>query len=398
MKRPAGLTRPVTWSIAIILVLVVAVVVVLVVGLSTPDGTDNPARGGDTPGSVLSAKPMDDLPLLMKLGKVKGSVVQYVSTDSSGKRTRVSGTVFKPGGEAPAGGWPVVAVAHGTLGINTECGPSLSSDLHGLIGLAQGLLGAKYAVAIADYQGLGEAGVHPYLDSDTAGRNVIDSVRALRSVFDDISPRWGGFGSSQGGGAIWAADEDARTYAPELDLVGVVAGVPAADVVGLVAKARAGTLTRDQAPALQWIVEAAARSHPDIVRDDYRSGSAVTNWDVLSACAGPLVSRRNAAADALGPFDLAPRTDEAAARLTDLLRSYALPRKAISAPMYVLYGDADTYIDKAWTKAAVAKACALGDRLTISEQAGKGHGDIDLDNALPWLQSRFAGATSEQDC
>ncbi len=36
----------------------------------------------------------------------------------------VSGTLFLPAGEPPAGGWPLLAWAHGTLGIADSCAPS----------------------------------------------------------------------------------------------------------------------------------------------------------------------------------------------------------------------------------------------------------------------------------
>ena len=58
------------------------------------------------------------------------------------------------------------------------------------------------------------AGLHPYLDSRTAGLNIIDSVRALRAAFSDVSARWVALGGSQGGGAVWSADEQVASYAP----------------------------------------------------------------------------------------------------------------------------------------------------------------------------------------
>ncbi|GAA1462085.1 lipase family protein [Williamsia maris] len=387
--------------ISLLVVVIVAVGAVVLWPVFFPDKAELSAPGGSAPGSVVEASAFTDLPVPMRLVRAKGARIKYMSTGTDGKPTVVSGTVFVPGGEAPAGGWPVIALGHGTLGINTECGPSLSPNLLGLVELAQGFVGAKYAVTVADYQGLGAPGVHEYLDSPTAGRNVIDSVRALRTVFGEsttVSNRWVGYGSSQGGGAIWAANEENATYSPELDLLGTVEASPPANVVGLVAKARAGTITTDQAPALQWVIESAARAHPDIVRDDYRSGTTRSNWDILSACMGPLVAQRDEAVKALGPFDLAPKTDAADARLTALLTSYALPQRRASAPMYVLWGTADTYIDAAWTQEAVRKACAMGDVIEASEQPGKGHSDVDNTSAVGWLKDRFDGKPAPSNC
>ena len=121
-----------------------------------------------------------------------------------------------------------------------------------------------------------------------------------------MSNRWAAVGGSQGGGAAWAADEQAASYAPELELVGAVAYVPAADVAGIVDKAVANTMTADQALAFQGIVESLARLHPDVSRDDYRRGDAAKYWELLSACSGPKVLDRAAAAASVLPGDFKP--------------------------------------------------------------------------------------------
>ncbi|MDR3663375.1 MAG: lipase family protein, partial [Mycobacterium sp.] len=281
---------------------------------------------GSGPGSLISAMTMPVLTNSVDGKDLQAARVIYRSTSGdTGDATVVSGSVFTPLGKAPDGGWPVVALAHGTTGIDQPCAPSLSANLLGFVTAVQGLANLGFAVAVADYQGLGAPGVHPYTDSRTAGRNVIDSVRALRHTFRDISTRWAVFGGSQGGGAAWAANEEARSYAPELDLVGVAASVPSADVAGIVDKATAGTMTKDQEAAFQAIIESLARLHPDLNRDDYRRGAAAKYWKVLSACSGPDVAYRAAAIDAMQPTDLAPADPAAAARLRRYLQAWALP-------------------------------------------------------------------------
>jgi hypothetical protein len=107
------------------------------------------------------------------------------------------------------GGWPVLSFEHGTIGIEKKRGPSLAPDLFTHLRYVKVLTKFGYAVALADHQGLGVTGIHPYLDSRTAGLNMIDAVRALRRAFPDVSDRWVPVGDSQGGGAAWAADEQA---------------------------------------------------------------------------------------------------------------------------------------------------------------------------------------------
>jgi hypothetical protein len=214
--------RTALWvSVAVIATLaVVAAVVWLPIGRVIDSETTNPGasgRGkpvsiasadlsGSGPGSLVSAMTMPGYSNTADGRPMHSARVVYRSTSGdTGEPTVVSGTVFTPLGDAPQGGWPVVSFGHGTLGIQEACGPSLSATLLGQSQVVASLIDMGYAVAMADYQGLGHEGIHPYSDARTAGLNMIDAVRALRHTFADVSDRWAAFGGSQGGGAAWAA-------------------------------------------------------------------------------------------------------------------------------------------------------------------------------------------------
>jgi alpha-beta hydrolase superfamily lysophospholipase len=398
---------------AVLAVVVVAATIAITTGygprrildLLRPTSSDAAAAvptadvSGTGPGSLLSATTMPDVTRSRLGHALQAARVVYRSTNGdTGAPTVVSGTVFIPSDPPPDGGWPVVGLAHGTTGIQEPCAPSLSDTLLGQLELVAGFVNKGYAVALADYQGLGSEGVHPYTDARTAGYNVIDSVRALRHTFGNVSNKWAAFGGSQGGGAAWAADEQARTYAPDLQLVGAVAYSPAADVTGMVDKAAAGTLTFDQRPAYQAILYALAALHPDLNLDDYRRGAAAEYWDILASCSGPKVRDRGAAIAALGPLDLQPATPAAADRIRELLRHWALPQQPLSAPLSVVYGGQDTYIDAQWTTDAIARACALGGTLVWNLQPDKGHGDVEVVSQFTWMADRFAGKPVTNQC
>jgi hypothetical protein len=408
--------RTTLWvSIAVIATLaVIAAVVWLPIGrvggettteTTTAKGRSDPAPialadvSGSGPGSLVSATTMPDYSNTADGRPMHSARVVYRSTSGdTGEPTVVSGTVFTPLGTAPQGGWPAVSFGHGTLGIQEECGPSLSATLLGQSPVVSSLIGMGYAVAMADYQGLGHAGIHPYSDARTAGLNMIDAVRALRRTFADVSDRWVAFGGSQGGGAAWAADEQAAVYAPELKLLGAVAISPAADLTGLVDKAQAGELTPDQGPMLQLILASLGRVHPDLNLDDYRHGAAARSWDVLSACSGPQVHRRSAAANTIGAQDFSPSTPVAADRLRTLLARWALPQRRLSAPLYVEYGASDTFIDPQWTTDAIRRACALGGTVQWREDPETGHSEVDWADAVAWLNDRFQGKRVTNGC
>jgi hypothetical protein len=354
---------------------------------------------GSGPGSLVSATTLPNLTYVVTSVGVNAARVVYHSTEGdTGAPTIVSGTVFTPTGTPPEGGWPVVAFGHGTTGIQEPCAPSLSTTLLDQAPLVAAFTKLGYAVAFADYQGLGAAGIHPYLDARTAGFNIIDSVRALRATFPNVSTRWAAFGGSQGGGAVWAANEQAGSYAPELDLVGAVALSPAADVTGLVENAERGSLTEDQAPLLQWVLVSLGRLHPDLNLNDFRRGVAAEYWQALSVCSGPLVHTRSRAAKDIGPHDLSPSSPQAADQLTGYLKQWALPQRRLTAPLSIVYGDNDTYLDPPWTTAAIQRACQLGGTLQWRVEAGKGHSDIDGADQITWLADRFARKAVNNEC
>ena len=366
---------------------------------SRPEAIATADLSGYGPGSLVSAMTMPEFSRTGYGRSVRAARVEYRSTNGdTGAETVVSGAVVVPDGPPPADGWPVIALGHGTTGIDQACAPSLSASLLTLAEPVNSFARQGYAVALADYQGLGAAGVHPYMDAKTAGLNMIDAVRALRHTFAGVSDRWLAFGGSQGGGAAWAADEQADSYAPELVLMGAVANSPAADITGLVDKAAAGTLTDDQVPGFQALVESLARLDPAVNRDDYRRGAAAQYWDVLSSCAGMAVHDRDAAVKLLKKGDLGPTTPAAADRIRAILQRWALPQRKLSAPLSVIYGADDTYIDSAWTTDAIARACRLGGVITYRMQPAKGHGDIDIVSQFGWLADRFAGKVAPNDC
>ena len=382
----------------------VVAAVLAAVWVSSGASVDEPQRGpaggsepvlsadlsGSGPGSLVRAMTMPGLHDVLEHRMLAARVV-YRSTSGDGQPTVVSGSVFIPTGDPPAGGWPVIAYGHGTTGTDKSCAPSSSDSLLGYAEAVGVLVRRGYAVALADYQGIGTPGVHPYTDSRTAGLNMIDAVRALRAAFRHVSNRWGAFGGSQGGGAAWAAAEQARTYAPELELVGAVAVSPLADLTGLVDKAQQGTLTAEQSMVFSGIVNSLSRLYPDINRDDYYRGTSARNSEVDSRCPADPAKK-------VEPDVVAPSSPVAADRLRHYLAEWALPQRRLSAPLYVWYGGTDPFIDPSWTADAVRRVCALGGTVAVAFERDKGHGEINYNDQFNWLTDRFADIPVANTC
>ncbi|HVK23007.1 MAG TPA: lipase family protein [Actinokineospora sp.] len=193
-----------------------------------------PAANGDVIRSEPSIFYLDPIQLI----KIDANVnrIMYRTTDRLGKPIAVTGTVITPKTAwLGVGERPIVAYAAGTQGLADECAPSrqlsVGSEYEGPF--VSGLIARGYAVTITDYQGLGTAGDHTYMNRVVQGRAVLDSIRAAQRLPAAGVPANGPVavhGYSQGGGAAAAAAELAPGYAPELKLKGVSAGAVPADL------------------------------------------------------------------------------------------------------------------------------------------------------------------------
>ncbi|NMO02938.1 alpha/beta hydrolase [Gordonia sp. TBRC 11910] len=156
--------------------------------------------------------------------------MQYSTPNQHGQMATSTAVVFLPKGTAPAGGWPVIAWAHGTVGLGDDCTPSAQPRSQRDSDYLSHWLRQGYAVVGTDYVGLGTPGLMSYLNGRSEAHSIVDSVNAVHQLGLPLANRWAIVGQSQGAGA---ALNGAR-YANELsrgsglDYRGVVAtGTPA---------------------------------------------------------------------------------------------------------------------------------------------------------------------------
>ncbi|MHB1517321.1 MAG: lipase family protein [Acidimicrobiales bacterium] len=193
--------------------------------VSAPAGLPNfyaiPAQLPSTaPGTLVKAERLPS-------GSINGQVyrVMYLSEDASGAPVVVTGLVMVPHRKPPRGGFPVVSWGHGTNGMADQCAPSLRPSQ--AVPLQNRLLDQGWVVTASDYQGEGTPGLLPYLVGVVAARNTIDIVRAARHLTAAHAGRqYVVWGHSEGGQTAMFSLAIADQYAPELHLVGVVAGAP----------------------------------------------------------------------------------------------------------------------------------------------------------------------------
>ncbi|MEV4052479.1 lipase family protein [Amycolatopsis sp. NPDC049688] len=183
------------------------------------------------PGEVIRWRPA--VPLLNALNADAWQVM-YLSTNALGNRDAVTGTILVPKGVDPAKA-PIVGYAVGTQGPAFKCTASKAMERGTLYDqpAINDSLSSGYAVAVTDYEGYSPSTVPTYITGQSMGPAVIDSVRAaqdLPSARLSKSAKVIFQGYSQGGGGSMWAGEKQPTYAPELNVVGVVAGGVPADL------------------------------------------------------------------------------------------------------------------------------------------------------------------------
>ncbi|MCL6245905.1 MULTISPECIES: alpha/beta fold hydrolase [Acinetobacter] len=192
----------------------------------------NPETNADlnqikNPVVTTTAYSQDNMPAV----SADSRLMTYKMLGVDGKVVQATALVFTPKTVAPAGGWKIVAWAHGTTGVADKCAPS-RQGLQGTEYLLQMLLAKGYVVVAPDYEGLGEPSGrenHPYLNLKSEAFSITDAVVAARSYLTSqgktVSKDWLSIGHSQGGQAVLGAAE----YASRADLnyKGTIAIAPA---------------------------------------------------------------------------------------------------------------------------------------------------------------------------
>src|SRR5262249_35222509 len=160
---------------------------------------------------------------------------------------------------------------------------------------------------------------HAYLEPKSAAFNLIDAVRAARTVVPQLSSRWVALGASQGGETAWAAAEYFSAYGQGTDLLGAAALVPTLDMVGLVQRAEPSTLTDDQMYLYPNVIEGLAAVDKSIEPNDYLHGVLRDEETTLLACRPPASQGKDALASKFNRSDAKPSSAAAAEGLRERL-------------------------------------------------------------------------------
>ncbi|HLT18918.1 MAG TPA: lipase family protein [Thermomicrobiales bacterium] len=359
---------------------------------------DPPEMSASEPGTLLRAEPFTRaLPPGARGWRILYSTLR--DDDAPG----VASAIIVAPNEPPDGPRPVIAWAHGTTGVERPCAPSLLNDpfmAGGLPGLEQ-VIASGWILVATDYIGLGTSGPHPYLIGEGQARSVLDSLRAARQLDGlDMAEEAVVWGHSQGGHAALWTGILAPEYAPELDIAGIAAVAPAADLPGLAEHFRESPVTRI---LMAYIARAYSRYYPEIRFDDYIRPTA---REIVRGLAGRCLAEPAALLSIVVTLPLerpilstSPLEGELGRRLAE-----NVPTGPIVAPLLIAQGQDDTLVLADAQAGYVEARCAAGQRLEYRAYEGQDHISIVADDSplipglLAWTEERFDGVEQLPGC
>jgi len=348
--------------------------------------TPTPLPAGK-PGELIRSEPSEDYYLSADFSAFR---ILYHSRSASGEDVAASGVVLVPEGTPPAGGWPVIAWAHGFSGAARQCAPSLMRNLyHGPFLSMYVNLG--YAVVATDYTGLGTNFRNAVVDVPSNATDVIYSIPAAHAAVPHLGSRWVAMGPSLGANvAIGVAEMESAIRDP--GYLGSIAIAGVADLQDVYER-----LAKGQS---RWMFELLAYGiktvYPEFnIRDMLTEKALSTYPEVEQSCGGASDSTEVSASEMLKQNWKDNKFVE------EFLSRNKLGQKLAYGPLLVISDDGDPAVPPSMTAQAVAHMCKQGDRVQIDKfsdpEPGLVIGDSVRDQ-MSWIEGRFAGRAAQNNC
>lgn len=353
------------------------------------------------PGELLRQEPLETHQFVS--GAAQNIRLLYSSTDGIDGRTiiPVSGSIFFPGGTPPKGGWPLLLWSHGTVGIADVCAPTWTGYRPVHQKYLRQWLAQGYAIVASDYQGLGTAGTHPYLATRPASYSNLDVIRAVQNSGFPLSDKVVLIGQSQGAAAAFATAGYYPEYAPELNILGVVAtGIPYFTPAALEYLRKTRPVDKVD-PMLGYNFTAMTlieQLEPDFQYADYISPAAMQTYqDIENTCyqqiKGIIVEREltyrksfKSSPDEVLPIAYAEMT---------------YPQLELSVPAFIGSGELDRDTPLRMQAGLIKTACAAGSVIQAHVYPGQDHVSVleaSTGDSVPFVRAAFAGEPIRGNC
>ncbi|MET7770671.1 lipase family protein [Nocardia sp. NPDC005366] len=358
---------------------------------------NTPTASADPAGAVISVEPLSAVATLP--GSAHAARILYGSTTAGDQSTTASAAVYFPPGAPPTGGWPVIAWAHGTVGLGDDCAYSIAGPA--AVERDWAYLGAwlnqGYAIVAADYAGLGTPGEHPYLNGSVEAHNVVDAVAAATTRYPALSRKWAVVGQSQGGGAaVYTARYATEFGGKELDYRGAVAtGVPAY-IENILQPLGPGVppieLGAHTTAYVFYILNGLRTTYPELDIESFLTASG-KHWleRARTECVDQFGDELSANNVVIGEQFARPL-----AQIPDLLgiltRTMGLPESGYDRPLFLGQGLRDTDVITPATLLFAARLEAGGQPVTLHTYPDDHNGTVNasLPDSIPFVRSLFA--------
>ncbi len=390
-------------SLLLLAGLMIILIVVNVVGKLQQDAFQNGLNSFYDTAGLDPVGPQGEIirsePVTVSLQNGTGQRVLYRTQRADGSNTFTSGMVYVP--SAPSSvPRPVMAWAHGTLGMGDSCAPSRKKDPIGDNGMSwvDAMLARGWVVTATDYAGLGTPGIEAYLVGRAEAHDVLNSVRAAKNLPDtNAGNSYAIWGHSQGGHATLFSASLASEYLPEYQLVGSVASAPAAELESL--------LTQQIDTAVSWLIgPEVVISWPDnydgldytqvLLKPGLNNYKAIAEACIEDAALGGIIRTK------LGQKFFTPSLITLP-NWKNIIAEQTAPVLKPSQPLMVAESLTDKVVLPNTTAQYIQRACNAGSDLTSLWLTNVSHIKLQTvisPSVINWLGDRFTGRSTAPTC
>jgi len=349
--------------------------------------TPHPLSAGK-PGELIRSEEFDPYELPLSVTAVR---ILYHSRSAAGEDVAASGVVLIPDGKKPpAGGWPVIAWAHGVTGVARSCAPSLMRNIgHGPF--LSMYVGLGYAVVATDYAGLGTGFRNAFLDGASNASDLIHSIAAARAAVPQLGAKWIVMGEAEGNLAAVAVAENENEIRDAGYLGGIaISGLAGAkEIYGRSALGSSGVMLASLAYGIKTV-------YPQFQVTDMLTEKGLALYHrIEEACWEAGTSAGLSPAETVKPgWEDNPFVRQYFAR-------NSLGQARTQGPIMVISSDADQAIPSAKTAEAIARMCGQGDVIQWQRYPNSDPGSVIGDSArdqIAWIEARFAGRAAVTNC